>query len=98
MSTSSVDDAPKTRAKAANDDRSSGNDWTQECAIVPEAGIPSRRAASAWLVPAKPAMYAARAARNPACGPCPRRAPNSCKGRPPATVTIRAAFEATSVG
>ena len=45
-----------TRANAAKASGSVPNDWTHEWAMVPLAGIPSRRAASTRLVPTKPAM------------------------------------------
>ena len=70
---------------------------TQECAIVPTGGMPSRSAAATLLVPLQPPMKLARAARNPAGGPCARRVPKSTTVRPRAAVSSRVAFVATEV-
>src|SRR2546421_566632 len=65
------------------------------CATVPLTGTPYRRPASSFEVPAKPAMYAARAAST-AASSCVRRVPNSKQGRSPAARSMRAALGAES--
>jgi hypothetical protein len=58
-----------------------------ECAIMPAAGSPNRRAASALLVAAKPAIADARATERPASMPWIRRKEKSTSCAPPAAST-----------
>ena len=66
--------------------------------MVPTAVVPNRRAASTLLVPANPAIAAARAAANEASTPCVRRNEKSTNdARPRAATLHRAAFVANAV-
>ncbi len=88
----------KSVAIAMNASRSVGNASTYEWAMVPTAGTPSRRAASTLLVPANPAMAAARAAAIDASIPCVRRSEKSTnEARPRAASEHRVAFVASTV-
>ena len=70
---------------------------TQECACVPETGMPNSLPASTLEVEAQPPTTAARLAHTPPAKPCARRRPNSATGAPAAARHTRAAFVAMSV-
>ena len=86
-----------TRAYSRNAVSSSGNDITQECACVPETGMPKSLPARTLEVEAQPPTTAARLAHTPPAAPWARRSPNSATGAPAAARHTRAALVATSV-
>ena len=87
-----------TSAHASNAVGSSAKERIHEWAWVPRTGMPNRRPARTFEVPAQPPRYADRDAVSPPSGPCARRSPNSMTGAPPAANTTCAAFVAASVG
>ena len=89
--------APKRREYCSKASRSVAAASTQECAIVPDSGMPNRCPASTNDVALQPAMWAARAASSAASSPCARRAPNSITGFPAAACTDRTPLLAIDV-
>ncbi|GBC80536.1 hypothetical protein HRbin09_01777 [bacterium HR09] len=65
--------------------------------MVPDSGMPRRRAAQTLEVPSSPARKAERAAQHAARGPWARREPKSTTRASPAASRTRAALEATRV-
>jgi hypothetical protein len=97
VSTRNVVRSGKSCANARKASASDGNDSMYECAIVPAACRPKRRAASTLLVAAKPTIAVVRATAIAASAPCVRRNAKSTICRSRAAIRHRAAFDAIVV-